>query len=97
MKDILLNVKYNHGLVENEKGELCKILSLTQPPCNVLELNDDEMEIIIECPNCHKPTKVGEIRMISSYVGCDNKLSDGRVCYWDDLIPRIRSVYKYEN
>lgn len=89
MKDILLNVKYNHGLVENEKGELCKILSLTQPPAKVLELNDDEMG-----PNCHKPTKVGEIRMISGYVGCDNKLSDGRVCYWDDLIPRIRRGYE---
>lgn len=25
---------------------------------------------------------------------CDNKLSDGRVCYWDDLIPRIRRGYE---
>lgn len=43
MKDILLNVKYNHGLVENEKGELCKILSLTQPP----PLRKDEVNTII--------------------------------------------------
>lgn len=47
------------------------------------------MEIVIECPNCHQPTKYGETRMISGHVGCDNKMPDGRICYWDDLRPRI--------
>lgn len=58
----------------------------------VLEENDDEMEMVVRCNNCGKPTKYGETRMCSGFVGCDNKINiDGKEveCYFDDLMPRI--------
>lgn len=62
----------------------------------VLEYNDDEMEIVVRCNNCGKPTKYGETRMISGFVGCDNKMIiDGKEveCYFDDLMPRVRKCH----
>lgn len=58
----------------------------------ILEYNDDEMEMIVRCNNCGQPTKYGETRMCSGFIGCDNKISinDKEVeCYFDDLMPRI--------
>lgn len=58
----------------------------------ILEYNDDEMEMIVRCNNCGKPTKYGETRMCSGFVGCDNKIIvDGKEveCYYDDLMPRV--------
>ena len=58
----------------------------------ILQYNDDEMEMIVRCNNCGKPTKYGETRMCSGYVGCDNKITvNGKEveCYFDDLMPRI--------
>ena len=58
----------------------------------VLEYNDDEMEIIVRCNNCGQPTKYGETRMCSGFVGCDNKIIvNGKEveCYFGDLRPRI--------
>ena len=58
----------------------------------VLEYNDDEMEIIVRCNNCVQPTKYGETRMCSGFVGCDNKIIvNGKEveCYFGDLRPRI--------
>ena len=65
----------------------------------VLQENDDEMEMIVRCNNCGKPTKYGKTRMINGFVGCDNKIIiDGKEkeCYFDDLMPRvIKSKEKY--
>jgi len=64
----------------------------------VLEYNDDEMEMIVRCNNCGKPTKYGETRMISGFVGCDNKIMvNGKEeeCYFGDLLPRV--IYYKEN
>lgn len=58
----------------------------------VLEDNDDEMEIVVRCNNCGLPTKYGKTRMISGFVGCDNKIKvDGKEveCYFGDLQPRV--------
>lgn len=58
----------------------------------ILELNDDLMEMIVCCNNCGKPTKYGETRMCSGFVGCDNKIIvDGKEveCYFGDLMPRV--------
>lgn len=58
----------------------------------VLEENDDEMEMIVRCNNCGQPTKYGSTRMISGFVGCDNKIKvDGKEveCYFGDLQPRV--------
>lgn len=62
--------------------------SFTSPPLIVLEDNQDLMEVVVKCPNCGQPTKYGETRMISGYIGCDNKYR-GKECYFDDLMPRI--------
>lgn len=58
----------------------------------VLEEHEDEMEVIVRCNNCGKPTKYGLTRMCSGFVGCDNKIIvNGKEveCYFDDLMPRI--------
>lgn len=58
----------------------------------ILEDNDDMMEVIIRCNNCGKPTKYGETRMISGFVGCDNKINVRNKeveCYFGDLMPRV--------
>lgn len=58
----------------------------------VLQEHEDEMEVIVRCNNCGKPTKYGSTRMCSGFVGCDNKIivDEKEVdCYFDDLMPRI--------
>ena len=62
----------------------------------VLQDNDDEMEVIVRCNNCGQPTKYGETRMCSGFVGCDNKIIvDGKEveCYFGDLMPRVRKCH----
>lgn len=52
----------------------------------------DEWDLIVRCNNCGLPTKYGETRMISGFVGCDNKINvNGKEveCYFGDLMPRI--------
>ena len=63
----------------------------------ILQDNVDEMEIIVRCNNCGKPTKYAETRMCSGFVGCDNtiKVNGKKIqCYFDDLMPR---VMRYKN
>lgn len=58
----------------------------------LIEDNENPMERIVRCNNCGKPTKYGETRMCSGFVGCDNKIEvDGKEieCYFDDLMPRV--------
>ena len=65
----------------------------------ILEYNDDCLEMIIRCNNCGQPTKYGKTRMISGFVGCDNKIKvNGKEieCYFDDLMPRVMD-YKENN
>lgn len=81
--------KYQNGLYQDDKGEWYKIVSLSQPGCRVISMHEDEMESIIECPNCGHPTKYGNTRMISGNIGCDNEIAPGKTCYFDDLYPRI--------
>lgn len=62
----------------------------------LLKDSDDPMERIVRCNNCGKPTKYGETRMCSGFVGCDNKIEvDGKEieCYFDDLLPRVRKCH----
>lgn len=63
----------------------------------LLEDNEDEMKRIVRCNNCGQPTEYGLTRMISGFVGCDNKIKvNGKEveCYFGDLQPR---VMKYHN
>ena len=58
----------------------------------VLEPNVDEMKMIVRCNNCGQPTEYGKTRMISGFVGCDNKIIvNGKEveCYFEDLMPRV--------
>lgn len=58
----------------------------------ILEENEDEMEMIVLCNKCGQPTEYGQIRMISGFVGCDNKIKvHGKEveCYFEDLQPRV--------
>lgn len=64
----------------------------------VLQSNEDIMETIVICNNCGQPTKYGETRMCSGYVGCDNEIEingQPKLCYFDDLMPRI--IFAKEN
>lgn len=80
-------IKYINPNILNEGNHL-----------QILEYNNNEMEMIVRCNNCGKPTKYGETRMISGFVGCDNKIKvNGKEveCYFDDLMPRV--VYYHDN
>ena len=35
----------------------------------------DECDLIVRCNNCGLPTRYGETRMCSGFVGCDNKIT----------------------
>lgn len=62
----------------------------------ILEYNSDKMEMVVRCNNCGKPTKYGQTRMCSGFVGCDNEIIvDGKEieCYFDDLMPRVRKYH----
>ena len=69
---------------------------------NQMELiqdNEDELERIVRCNNCGQPTKYGETRMCSGFVGCDNTIQvNGKkiYCYFDDLMPRVMH-YKHSD
>ena len=51
-----------------------KILSICNRDCDaeIIEENEDEMQTVIKCPYCWSLTTVGNTRMISGFVGCDN-------------------------
>lgn len=62
----------------------------------IIKYNDDEMKMIVRCNNCGKPTKYGETRMCSGFVGCDNKIKiNGKEveCYFGDLLPRVKRYH----
>ena len=61
----------------------------------VLHEEIDSMKTIVRCNNCGKPTVYGNTRMISGYVGCDNKIKVNNkvlTCY-EDLSNRVMSYH----
>lgn len=49
--------------------------SLSQPPIKIIDKNDsdDEMNYIVECPNCHNKVCYGtDIFMVNGYIYCSN-------------------------
>lgn len=86
LKNLTIAKYFGNGVFEKD-GKLYKVLSLSADPCEILENHDDEMKIVITCPNCGQPTEVGNTRSISGVVGCDNEYKGGS-CYFDDLLPR---------
>jgi len=71
--------------------------SIFGKPLKVNKDNEDDMKVIVECPNCGQPTEYGFIRMCSGFIGCDNKLEDGRECYFEDLLPRVLKMQEYNH
>lgn len=50
--------------------------SLTQPPIKILDKrgSDDELDYIVECPNCHSAVCYGtDTFMYSGYIYCSNE------------------------
>lgn len=50
--------------------------SLSQPPIKIIDKcgSDDEMDYIVECPNCGKHVKYGdETFMLSGHIYCKNE------------------------
>lgn len=50
--------------------------SLTQPPIRILDKrnSDDELDYIVECPNCHSAVCYGtDIFMYSGHIYCSNE------------------------
>lgn len=47
-------------------------LSITGKPIPILEVKEDYMQCIIECPYCGQRTTVGDTIMCSGFVGCPN-------------------------
>lgn len=48
------------------------LISLSQPPVEIVKDADDPMDVLIKCPYCGTLTKVGNTIMISGFVGCDH-------------------------
>lgn len=66
----------------------------------LLEDNENRLKRIVRCNNCGKPTEYGKTRMISGFVGCDNKIEiDGKEveCYFGDLMPRVMKYHDSSN
>ena len=67
-----------------------RALSICNRDCDaeIIKLDeDDDMNTVIICPYCGKPTTVGDTVMISGFVGCDN-------CYWDEADGLLATVLK---
>ena len=47
------------------------LISLSQPPVEIVKDADDPMDVLIKCPYCGTLTTVGNTLMISGFVGCD--------------------------
>lgn len=48
------------------------LISLSQPPVEIVKDADDPMDVLIKCPYCGTLTTVGNTRMISGFVRCDH-------------------------
>ena len=68
--------------------------SIFGKPLEIIEDKENEMECIVKCPNCGKSVVYGtEMRMISGFSGCDNKLNNGKICF-HDLAERVLDAKK---
>ncbi len=48
------------------------LISLSQPPVEIVKDADDPMDVLIKCPYCGTLTTVGNTLMISGFVECDH-------------------------
>lgn len=67
--------------------------SLSQPPLKIIDKcgSDDELDFIVECPNCGSHVKYGTSTfMLSGHIYCDSKDCRDRLINND---PHLRSIY----
>lgn len=69
------------------------LLNTSGETAEILVDHEDDMQVIIRCPNCGQPTMYGYTRMISGYVGCDNAYKNAD-CFFGDLAPRVVEAKK---
>lgn len=73
-------------------GEKYMPSSIFGPRMQILQDAENDDDVIVRCLNCGQPTRYGETRMCSGYVGCDNKIKvkgKEKDCYFGDLLPRV--------
>lgn len=72
----ILNAQLTGSKFVNEDLDNYIYASLTQPPIKILDKrnSDDELDYIVECPNCHSAICYGtDIFMYSGHIYCSNK------------------------
>lgn len=72
----LLNLIVTQENFVNKDTEEYLYASLSQPPIKIIDKNgsDDELDYIVECPNCGSHVNYGEhTYMISGHIYCDTK------------------------
>lgn len=81
MKNKQMSAMFLNAIVTGEKfvaKDLDNYIyaSLSKPPIKIIDKcgSDDEMNYIVECPNCGSHVNYGEhIFMLSGYIYCDTK------------------------
>lgn len=72
----ILNAQITGNKFVNEDLDNYIYASLTQPPIKILDKrnSDDELDYIVECPNCHSAVCYGtDIFMYSGHIYCNNE------------------------
>lgn len=59
-------------MITIKNGKPVAWLAIFADPVPVIELHEDEMQCVIECPYCHERTTIGETIMNSGFIGCPN-------------------------
>ena len=70
----MLNAAITGGKFENRDLDQYIYASLSQPPIKIIDKcnSDDELDYIVECPNCGSHVKYGtSIFMLSGHLYCD--------------------------
>lgn len=95
----MLNAMLTGKDFENRDVEEYIYASLTQPPIKIIDKcdSDDEMEYIVECPNCKSHIKYGEhTYMLSGHIYCDTEGCRESLVN-KDLYLREKYGWEYEN
>ena len=85
-------------VINVKTGEIEMIHSIFGKRLEILKDNEDDMKVVVRCPNCGQATLYGQMRMCSGYSGCDNKVKiKGKEveCYFGDLMPRVVEAHEH--
>lgn len=80
----MLNMAVTGNKFVNEDLDNYIYASLSQPPIKIIDKNnsDDELDYIVECPNCGKHVNYGnDIFMLSGHLYCSTKGCREQLCH----------------